>query len=63
MKIEQGANVCVLRLWKYVLTCKDTRPDFEGYERTSNRFKATPAAVRYITWRLLSSGISLDDYS
>jgi hypothetical protein len=52
-----------LRLWKDVLTCRDTRPDFEGYERTSNGFKTTPAAVRYMTWRLLSSDISLVDYS
>jgi hypothetical protein len=44
-----------LRLWKDVLTCRDTRPDFEGYERTSNGFKTTPAAVR--------SDISLVDYS
>jgi hypothetical protein len=63
MKLEQGPNVLSFESWKDVLTCKDTRPYFEGYERTSNRFKTTPAAVRYMTWRLLSSDISLDDYS
>jgi capsid protein len=51
MKIEQGAKVRGLRLWKDVqlLASKDTRPDFEEYERTSNRSKTTPAAVRYST--------------
>jgi hypothetical protein len=61
MKIEQGAKFEGLRLSKdyEVLRCRDTRPVFEGYERTSNRSKTTPAAVRYITRRLLSSDFSI----